>query len=221
MSESITVKTFERDFSFVEKLVRSKLFWFSFILLSFAYPLIKSVQREIPEPAPAIFQVPSFKMINEFGKPFGSDDLKGRIYIANFMFTSCPSVCPELMKTMQVVQKRVRGLGTKVALVTFTVDPETDTSAVLYKYSRELKSNPHVWTFLTGTVEEMKALLVGGFKVPMEKQKEVELYDIAHSQKLVLVDGEGGVRSYHSTDKVSLDQMMIELGILVNKKKTF
>ncbi len=221
MTEVLKVKSFFRDFSFIERLVRSKLFWAFFVLVAFAYPLLKSVQRELPEPPPALFELPSYQLTNEHGKPFGSQDLKGKVYIANFMFTSCGTICPELMKTMQMVQKRVRGLGTKVAIVTFTVDPEHDTPSVLFKYSRDLNTNPYVWTFLTGELAQIKSLLIDGFKVPMEKQVAQNVYDIAHSQKLVLVDEKGFIRSYHSTDKISIDQMMIELGLLVNRNKTF
>jgi len=151
--------------------------------------------------------------------------LEGKFYIANFMFTSCPTSCPALMAKMDLVQKRIRGLGTKAAIVTFTVDPEVDTPEVLYKFARKRHSNPFIWNYLTGTQAELEKVIVGGYKVPMGTKEPVEkqlaegkisLFDIAHSEKLVLVDDRGQIRGYYGTERVEMDRMMIDLGLLVN-----
>lgn len=141
------------------------------------------------------------------------------------MFTSCPTTCPALMAKMDLVQKRIRGLGTKAAIVTFTVDPEVDTPETLYKYARKRHSNPFIWAYLTGTQKDLEKIVIDGFKVPMgtkqpvEKQvanEKITLFDIAHSEKLVLVDDKGQIRGYYGTDRVEMDKMMIDLGLLVN-----
>jgi protein SCO1 len=223
--------TFRRDNLFVEQLVSSKLFWVIFLVLGFAYPIYRSVNRELPPELPVLVEVPEFRFTNEFGRPFGSQELKGRAYIASFIFTSCPTTCPAIMEKTQLIQKRVRGLGTKVALVSFTVDPEFDTPAVLNKYARGLSANPHVWTFLTTeNKEEMRELLVDGFRVPMGDLEEFEavvdghkvsLWDIAHTERMVLVDNEGNVRGYYSTTTDDINKMMIDVGLLVNRRYEF
>ena len=131
------------------------------------------------------------------------------------------------MEKMQQVQKRIRGVGSQAALVTFTVDPETDTPQSLHKFARGLNANPFVWSFLTGDEATIKSVLIDGYKVPMGdgKQpiqgmvdgKEVTLFDIVHSEKLVLVDQDGWVRGYYSTDKISIDRLMVDLGLTMNR----
>lgn len=224
MSESIA---FRRDHNPVERLVRHWAFWLAFIGLAFAYPIYRSVNRELPPELPKLYQVPTFSLINEFNKPFGSNELNGKVYIANFMFTACPTTCPALMEKMQLVQKRIRGVGHQAALITITVDPEFDTPKVLHKFARDLHANPFVWNFLTGENADIKNLLMEGFKVPMGdgKQpikgmvdgKEVTLFDIVHSEKLVLVDQDGWVRGYYGTDNQSIDRLMVDLGLTMNR----
>ena len=216
---------FYRADNWFQKLVRKKSFWLIFWLLSFSYPVYKTLNRTLPPPLPVYYVVPQFSLTNEFGKPFGTNELKGRFYIANFMFTSCPTTCPALMAKMDLVQKRIRGLGTKAAIVTFTVDPEVDTPETLNKYARKRHSNPFIWSYLTGTKADLEKVIISGFKVPMgskepiEKQledKKITLFDIAHSEKLVLVDDKGQIRGYYGTERVEMDKMMIDLGLLVN-----
>ena len=214
-----------RDDNFLQKMVRTKSFWILFWLFSFSYPVYRTLNRTLPPPLPVYYKVPEFTLTNEFKKPFGSADLKGKFYIANFMFTSCPTSCPALMEKMDLVQKRIRGLGTKAAIVTFTVDPEVDTPDVLFKYARKRHSNPFIWNYLTGTQAELEKIVINGFKVPMGNKEAivkkldanpVTLFDIAHSEKVVLVDDKGQIRGYYSTERVEMDKMMIDLGLLVN-----
>lgn len=214
-----------REDNWFYKLIRMKRFWLIFWLFSFSYPIYRSLHRELPPPLPTYYQVPEFTLTNEFNKPFGSNDLKGRFYIANFMFTSCPSTCPALMQKMDIIQNRIRGLGTKAALVTFTVDPDGDTPEVLYKFSRKRNTNPYIWSFLTGKKADLEKIVINGFKVPMGSKeivtkkledKNINLIDIAHSEKVVLVDDKGMIRGYYATDKVEMDRLMIDLGLLVN-----
>ncbi len=217
--------TYIRENNWFEKLMRRKSFWLIFWLLSFSYPIYKTLNRTLPPPLPIYYTVPEFHLTNEFGKPFSNNDLNGRFYIASFMFTSCPTTCPVLLTKLDLVQKRIRGLGTKAAIVTFTVDPEVDTPDVLYKFARKRHSNPFIWTYLTGTQADLEKIVITGFKVPMggkeatEKQvgnDKITLFDIAHTEKLVLVDDKGQIRGYYGTDRVEMDRMMIDLGLLVN-----
>ncbi|PIP93007.1 MAG: photosynthetic protein synthase I [Bdellovibrio sp. CG12_big_fil_rev_8_21_14_0_65_39_13] len=218
--------TFVRDDK-LSKLVSNKLFWLLFLIIVFSYPIIRSMYRELPPELPKYFQLKEYSLINEFNQPFGSKNLKGKAYLATFAFTSCPTTCPGLMEKMQVVQKRLKGLGTKVGMVTYSVDPANDTPQVLHKYARSLHANPYVWNFVTGDKKDLEALLIDGFKVPMGDREEVtkklddekiSLFDIVHTEKVVLVDAEGFIRGYYSVDKQSLDKLMIDLGLLINRQ---
>jgi protein SCO1/2 len=208
---------FIRNQSNLQKIVLSKAFWMIFILFGFVFPIYRSLNRKLPLELPVMYKIPQFELTNHFGKPFGSKDLFGKVYLSNFIFTSCPSSCPLTMKKTQIIQKRLRGLGTKVAILSFSVDPKTDTPEVLNKFAMEYKANPYVWSFLTGSSDKVKDLLVKGFKVAVG-DKDPTMMDIAHSDKIILVDGFGMVRGIYSSDKQSVDQMMIDVGILINKK---
>ncbi len=220
-----TTTGYYREDNWFQKMIRMKTFWFIFWALSFSYPIYRSLNRVLPPPLPVYYTVPEFNLTNEFNKPFGTKDLLGKYYIANFMFTSCPSTCPALMEKMDIIQNRIRGLGTKAAIVTFTVDPTHDTPDVLFKYARKRNSNPFIWNFLTGSETDLKNIVVDGFKVPMGNKEAVQkkledktitLMDIAHTEKVVLVDNKGQIRGYYGTEKAEMDRLMIDLGLLVN-----
>lgn len=217
---STTQPEFIRKSNVVETLVRSKLFWVLFLLFGFSYPVYKSLNRTLPPPLPVIAQVPDFELISENGQRFGSKDLKGRVYLANFVFARCPSVCPKMLGDLEKIQKRVKGTGTKVAIVTFTVDPEHDNEKVLFDLARKHHANPFVWTFLTGEDKEaMFKLYRDGFKVGVE-QNPKDMFDIAHTEKIVLVDGENRVRGFYSFDKDEVNKLMIDVGLLINRPST-
>ena len=226
---STEVLTYYRDSNILEKAVRSKLFWVFFVAFVFGYPILKSVNRELPEPLPVYSKVPAFEFTTQHKESFGSGNLNGKIYIASFAFTSCPTTCPRIMEKLKVIQKRVKGLGQNIALVTFTVDPETDTPEVLHKHSRKLKVNPYIWKFLTGEKADLRKVVVDGFKVPMGDTEAIEkkvgnetvtLFDIAHTEKVVLVDTTGNIRGYYSLDKNSINKLMIDVGLLANNMFT-
>jgi protein SCO1/2 len=205
--------------NFIQKLVTSKLFWLCFCVFFFAYPLLRSINRELPPELPILSVLKDYKFTDENGKSFGSLDLEGKAYLASFHFTSCPTICVEQMKILQRVSKRVKGVKSKFRLVSYTVNPEVDTPKVLFKKARELRADPFLWKFLTASKSETKELLIKGFKVPLGDKEIIEpnVYDIAHTGKLVLVDQVGQVRAYYSTDKASIDKLMIDLGLLINR----
>ena len=210
----------QRRNSFLEKLVSSWIFWAIAVTFLFAFPILKSVKRQLPDPLPVLSQVPEFKLTNENGRSFGSQDLEGKVYVASFIFTSCQTVCPNLLTKLKTVQHRLRGVVDRAAILSFSVDPETDTPEVLYRKAREFHANPNVWRFITGRTEEMKTLLIDGFKVPMgEKSKAENIYDVAHSNKLVLVDQKGNIRGYYGTEKDDINRLMIDVGLVINAKK--
>ncbi len=204
--------------SFIAKLVSSKMFWLLAVGFFFSYPIIKSVKRELPNPLPVLGQVPEFVFTDESNKSFGSRDLKGKVYIANFMFTSCQTVCPLLLNKVQKVQHRLRGVMDRAAIVSFTVDPVTDTPEILLAKSIEMKAKPSVWRFLTAPLNETQDLLINGFKVPVgKKQLASNIMDVAHSNKFVLVDQLGRIRGYYSSDDEGINHLMINTGLLINQ----
>lgn len=172
--------------------------------------LIRPLLRREPEPPPVLSQLPAFTLEDATGRAYGSTDLAGSVYIASFFFTRCPSICPLLMHNVRKLQEGLDAHEiTGIRLVSITVDPENDTPEVLADYARNLKADPARWTFLTGPPDAVRELVVGGFKTPMDRANTPpgSAMDIAHTGKVVLVDGSGRIRGYYGTDDTGLDEV--------------
>jgi len=173
---------------------------------------IRPLMRHIPEPPPVLGEVPAFSLIDQDGRPFGSADLRGNPYVVSFFFTRCPSICPTLMRQVRRLQDEyVAQHVAGVRLVSISVDPDFDTPARLREYGRELGVLTERWTLLTGDLPRIRALAEGGFKVPVgspEASGTVGMIDIAHTGKVVLVDGQGRVRGYYDTDDLGLEETL-------------
>lgn len=200
--------------------VGSPWFWLVFIGVLFAYPISVSLNKKVPKAPAVMFPLPEFALTDHLGKPFGSKELAGHVWIANFIFTSCPTRCPELTETMKRVQKRMRHMGDAVFLVSISVDPERDTPEKLAEYATKYQVNPRRWRFLTGDLSAVKGAVEQGFKMPMDKNEpdgeDKNLFDITHGTRFVLVDQENRVRGLYETDEASINQMVQDLAVLVN-----
>lgn len=144
-------------------------------------------------------QVPAFSLVNQEGEAFGSRQLEGSMYVGNFFFTQCPSICPLMMEAMASLQQRYHAAGIEgVRFVSFSVDPKRDTPERLLEYASVRNFDLSDWTLLTGPPETVRELLVDGFQVPLGEPEMVGgLLDIAHSGKFVLVNGHGVVDGYY------------------------
>lgn len=138
--------------------------------------------------------VPRFQLTNQNGQPFGSDQLQGKIWIADFVFTSCPGPCPLISSRMSELQRPLEKYD--VHLVSFTVDPQTDTPEVLRDYAARLHARPGRWDFLTGSVNEIYDLTRNGFKLGVSDGADEQGVPV-HSTRAVLVDRRGTIRGYY------------------------
>lgn len=170
---------------------------------------IRPLLRRIPEPPPVLLTLPEWSLTDSEGRPFGSAELRGEVYVASFFFTRCTSICPLIMKAVSRLQSAYRERGIEgIRLVSITVDPEHDTPEVLREYAEKIQAEPARWTLLTGDLEAIRALLEDGFKVPVgEGTTATGVFDIAHTGKLVLVDREGRIRGYYDIDDMGLDEV--------------
>lgn len=138
--------------------------------------------------------VPPFRLTNQEGQTFGSAQLAGRIWIADFVFTSCAGPCPMISTRMSELQKPLR--KSDVHLLSFTVDPDKDTPAVLRNYAGKLHAEPGRWDFLTGSKAALYDLSRNGFKLGVSDGSE-EAGVPVHSTRMVLVDRRGVIRGYY------------------------
>jgi protein SCO1/2 len=138
--------------------------------------------------------VPPFQLVNQSGQAFGSNQLAGKIWIADFIFTACPGPCPMISSRMSELQKPLE--KTDVHLVSFSVDPEKDTPEVLRGYAEKLHAQPQRWDFLTGPKAAIYDLSKNGFKLGVSDGSE-EVGVPVHSTRMVLIDRHGQIRGYY------------------------
>jgi protein SCO1/2 len=143
---------------------------------------------------PSYGTVPSFELVNQDAQPFGSRQLTGKIWIADFIFTTCPGPCPIISTRMSELQKPL--VKSDVHLVSFSVDPEKDTPEVLRVYADKLRKEPHRWDFLTGARAAVYSLSRDGFKLGISDDGD-DNQNPVHSTRFVLVDRHGAIRGYY------------------------
>lgn len=168
--------------------------------------------RHVPDPPEVMFALPTdYGLVDQQGRPFSPETLRGKVWVAGFVFTTCPSSCPAVTKAMGDLRDRFDRYGVPVEMVSFTVDPSHDTPEVLAAYMAEHALPTERWRFVTGEPTAVLRLVRHGFKLGVGEREADEggvAYDIAHSTKLALVDGEGGVRGLygisdeHGTDEI-------------------
>jgi len=139
-------------------------------------------------------------LINQDGKNFGSTDLRGKIWIADFIYTTCPGPCPMISNRMSELQEPLK--KTDVHLVSFSVDPEKDTPKVLQTYAEKLGAERGRWDFLTGPKSTIYNLSRDGFKLAASDGSEANGIPV-HSTRMILVDRHGEIRGYY--DAVAAD----------------
>ncbi len=138
------------------------------------------------------YTVPNWQYTTQDDTLISNKDLLGKIYVANFFFTSCPSICPAMNFNVKQVQDRFSGYE-NFRIVSFSVDPTHDTVEVLKAYENKMGSTPGRWYFLTGDQDDIYRTANGYFLSAMEDS----LADggFLHSENLVLIDWEGRIRS--------------------------
>src|SRR5947209_13617000 len=142
--------------------------------------------------------VGDFCLTERGGATVTQDDLKGKVWVASFLFTRCTAGCPQVSTTLSGLQKDLRDYP-DVRLVTFTVDPDHDSPSELREYADHYGADPERWLFLTGKEGEIYRLLREGFQVHAEQNRGPQRTpgnEVAHSTKLVVVDRRGRVRGY-------------------------
>jgi protein SCO1/2 len=151
--------------------------------------------------------VPSFALTDQLGRKVTDQDLRGSVWVANFVFTRCPSVCPMLTAKFQALQTKIGKLP-GVRYVSISVDPEYDTPQVLAEYAQRFPADATRWQFLTGPLKDIEKTVVSGFKIHMGKAEpsanDPTLIEIMHGEHFVLVDREGVIRGYYRADNDGL-----------------
>lgn len=163
-------------------------------------------------------KVKPFKLTNQFGKEVSLDDLPGKIIIADFFFTSCPSICPTLTRNMKRLQDAFVKTDTIVRFVSFTVDPERDSAQRLKAYGDRFRINHDTWWMLTGSKKDIYDIALNEFKANIAQEEGVDTGFI-HTDKIFLLDKDRVVRGwYNGLDSNKLD-LLIKDVVLLNMER--
>ncbi|HKD41708.1 MAG TPA: SCO family protein [Myxococcaceae bacterium] len=201
-------------------LVGKPPFWLLFVLVGIGIPIARTVRVTLPKPLPALSTVPDFKFTDQNGAAFGSEQLRGKVWVANAIFTRCPSICTASTERMAQIQHRGRGLGEHFHLVSFSVDPEYDAPEKLLAYAKTHRASPRMWSFLTGSREELTRTLNDGLKIYMGKEiaEGDDLMSIGHGSHFALVDSKMRIRGYYDlSDDGAVDALLRDAGLLASR----
>lgn len=164
-----------------------------------------------PSALPVYGTVEDFSLTERSGKKVTLADLKGRVWIADFIFTRCGGICPMMSAKMRTLQEHFKNQP-GIRFVSFSVDPERDTPQVLTKYATHFNADTGKWLFLTGDKEQLFNLSeqhfhLGVSDIPLA-EREAPDQSVNHSSKFALVDGQGKIRGYYaSEEEASLGQL--------------
>lgn len=212
-----------------------KKFWIAFSLLSVVimYLFYNALQpkRVLPIYQPSMVNtelvdpdiqyirkyhsIPDFSLINQLGDTVNAQTFDQKIYIADFFFTSCLTICPIMTDHMAQIQSRILDMP-DVLLLSHSVTPVKDSVPVLYQYAQEKGVHANKWHLVTGPKEEIYDLARKSYLVAKEENGgNAGPFDLVHTENFVLVDKQKRIRGYYDgTDSESVEQLLEDLALL-------
>ena len=165
------------------------------------------------EPPKVLYPVSDFELLKSDGEKFLSqNELKDKIYVVNFIFTSCKAFCPTMSYTMAELYRTYEAMD-DVKFVSITVDPKRDDGKTLTEYAKKFRKDSQKWYFLTGAWENIRKILVKEFKISAPEDP------VFHSGKFVLVDQNQKVRGYYDyDDHKDMRQLFVDIAVIRDTK---
>lgn len=164
-------------------------------------------------------RIGSFELLNQFGETITLENVKGSVFVAEYFFTTCGTICPVMTEQMTRVQHKFRG-NPDVKILSFTVDPDYDDAAVLLDYAKKYNAEKEQWHFLTGSKDELYRLARKSFFVlkPAEAANLGDAgSDFIHTNNFVLVDKKLRIRGYYDgTDREEVNQLIEDIDFLLS-----
>ena len=159
--------------------------------------------------------IADFSLTNQNGETITQEDYKGKIYIADFFFTTCPTICPIMTKNMADLQKAL-GKDSDVMLLSHSVTPEIDSVAQLKKYTIEKGVDDRNWNLVTGDKKQIYELARKSY-LAVKTDGDGGPFDMIHTENFILVDKDKRIRGfYDGTKKEDMDKIMADIEILKN-----
>ena len=164
-------------------------------------------------------RIGDFNLTNQDGEQMTQADLEGKIYIADFFFVTCPTICKDMAKNMGVIQDAFKN-DPELVLVSHTVMPEHDSVPVLKQYSELQEAIPGKWVFLTGDKEQIYNLARTQYFAVMEPGATFNEHDFIHTDNFVLVDSKKRIRGiYVGTSDEEINKLISDVRILLNEER--
>jgi len=179
--------------------------------------LPKYGERDFDENGDTVFHViPDFSFTNQFDEEITQNTYSGKIYIADFFFTTCPGICPIMTGELTRVQEALREAEVEVMFLSHTVDPEHDSTSVLLAYGKRKGADFTTWNFVTGS--KSKLYHIAETYLVVANHNPAEEMEFVHSDKLVLVDKSGRIRGlYSGIETREVDQLIKDVKTLVKE----
>lgn len=153
--------------------------------------------------------VPPFAFENQDGAIITNDNVKGKIHVVNFFFTSCPSICPKMMSQLKRLQKLSDGMD--IVILSYSVDPKRDSVPRLKRYADENGFSTVNWHLMTGDADEIYELGMTGYNLSAMEDESAD-GGFLHSEMVVLVDKKGRLRGmYEGTQTKAMDQLLNDI----------
>lgn len=166
-------------------------------------------------------KIGEFEFLDQFGRKIGSSEVKNKVYVAEYFFTTCGTICPIMNTQMQRVQE-VYKEENDVKILSFTVNPEVDTVEQMLRYANDHGAIKDKWYFLTGTKKDLYGLARKSYFVlkPAESQNLGDAgSDFIHTNNFVLVDRKSRIRGYYDgTSGTSVDSLIHDISRLLEEK---
>ncbi|TVR39941.1 MAG: SCO family protein [Cryomorphaceae bacterium] len=164
--------------------------------------------------------IPSFRLVNQFGDTVTEAIMDGKIVVADFFFSTCPTICPAMTKNMSELQLQLdEPHFHMVKLLSHTVNPVYDTPPVLLAYGEKHEADFDRWTFLTGDKEQIYRLGVEGYMLPAQEDA-LAPGGFLHSEMFVLIDTKGHIRGYYDgTKMIEMRRLINDIKILIKQLK--
>jgi protein SCO1/2 len=207
---------------------------FGLLLLAGAGAIYQIVAPRL-EPLPKYMALPEVNLVDQEGQAFDLNQTRGKVVVLSLIYTHCADTCPLTTAKMKQIQDRVRsaGLSNAVQLVTFTVDPERDSPAVLKRFAGAYNFDPSNWVFLSGSNDQTQVMIDGlGLYVervyyvndtPVPESTHPELaadtpYLVNHTDRIFLIDRQGYVRALQPGSRTDVDEAMGLIQQIVKEK---
>lgn len=161
-----------------------------------------------------LHQIANFSFTDQEGKNITQETVKGKIFVANFFFTICPSICPTMTQNLQVVQKAF-GSDTNIVMLSHSVMPATDSVAQLKKYANRWKIDSQRWHLLTGEKEKIYSLARESYFAEKEIGLQKEKNEFLHTENAFLIDKHGHIRGvYNATLPLDIENLVKDIHVL-------